>query len=81
MISASKAESSKEARRSRRDFDGVSVFWFLMVEMLKRVQHDGRARFSGLPKTLFMIVTLDLFQGLYRNWDSFLINVYLYCRP
>ena len=56
---------AEKARRSQRGFGRVTVHEFLMAEMLKRVQHDGRVGFSGLPKSLFMIVTLNLFQGLF----------------
>ena len=43
---------AKKARRSRRDFGRVSVFRFLMAEMLKQVSHE-RLNFSSVFLILF----------------------------
>ena len=45
-------EHTKEARRSQRDFGGVSAFRFLMAEMLKQVQHDGRVVIMGFTDSV-----------------------------
>ena len=45
-------ECAEKARRSRRDFGRVSVIRFLMAEMLKRVQHDGRVGISGVTENV-----------------------------